>query len=380
MIKLALVFLKIGVTAFGGPSAHIAMMETEFVRKRKWLTQEKFLDLMGATSLIPGPSSSELAMVIGQHLAGWAGLAVAGICFIFPAACIVLGLAWVYVRFGSVPGVVGALYGIKPVIIAIIMQAIIRLSRPAFKTKNLAAIGVLAFAMSGLGFSGFQILLSAGTGSMLMGRDFWKKWGQKAILLSFAMASLISSRETQAVVGEAIKNLPGLNRIFLFFLKVGSIQFGSGYVLLAFLRTDLVERWHWLTERQLLDATAVGQFTPGPVFTTATFIGYLLQGIKGAGVATVGIFLPAFIFVSLSGPLIPRIRKSAFAGAFLDGVNVASIALMASVSIQLGQAALPDGVAGALFLGSFYGLQRTQVHSAWLVLLGALVGYGKAGF
>jgi chromate transporter len=372
LADLAGLFLKLGTTAFGGPAAHIAMMEDEVVRRRQWLTRDEFLDLVGATNLIPGPNSTELAIHIGRRRAGWAGLLIAGACFILPATLIVTAVAWAYVRFGQLPRAESLLYGVKPVIIAVVIQALWGLGRSALKTKLLAVVGAAAAVLSLLEVNELAVLF--GTGILVaVARTLGvgKPSAGVAPLLAVAPVLPIAAAANSAA---AVATPFGLWPMFLFFLKVGSVLFGSGYVLLAFLRADLVDRWHWLTEGQLLDAVAVGQFTPGPLFTTATFIGYLLAGASGATLATVGIFLPAFCFVAMSGPLVPRLRRSAFAGAFLDGVNVASLALMAVVTWQLGHVALSDGLTVMLALVSGVLLFRFHVNSAWLVLGGALVG------
>ncbi|WIG97923.1 chromate efflux transporter [Myxococcus sp. SDU36] len=372
--EVALLFLRLGCTAFGGPAAHIAMMEDEVVRRRRWLTREEFLDLLGAANLIPGPNSTELAIHLGHRRGGWPGLLVAGACFILPAMLITLAAAWAYVRFGSLPSAEGVLYGVKPVIIAVVLQALWGLGRAAVKTRLLAAVGVAAVIASALGVNELLVLLCAG---VLMALWRWgtrtagagqKQQGPGQMMLGMPLA-------LQGLAAGAAGAVPfSLGGLFLFFVKVGAVLFGSGYVLLAFLRADLVERWGWLSEAQLLDAVAVGQVTPGPVFTTATFIGYLLGGSVGAVVATVGIFLPAFFFVAVSGPLVPRLRRSWVAGAVLDGVNVASLALMAVVTWQLGRSALVDAWTVGLALLSAALLLRFRLNSAWLVLGGALTG------
>lgn len=372
--ELALLFLRLGTTAFGGPAAHIAMMEDEVVRRRRWLSREKFLDLLGATNLIPGPNSTELAIHIGHQQAGWAGLIVAGACFILPAALMVSAFAWAYVRYGSLPQARWVLYGVKPVIIAVVLQALWGLSRAGAKTLFLAVVGLAAVVVSFLGINELLILFGAGA-IVALGR--WAiSLRKQSVSLSAALffyTPFASFIQMTTAAGTGATPF-GLWPLFLFFLKVGSVLFGSGYVLLAFLRGDLVERWHWLTNAQLLDAIAVGQVTPGPVFTTATFIGYVLDGPKGAALATLGIFLPAFVFVALSGPLIPRLRRSPIAGAFLDGVNVGSLALMVVVTYELGRSALVDTTTVALTLISAVLLIHWRVNSAWLVLGGALVG------
>ncbi|MBO0722566.1 MAG: chromate efflux transporter, partial [Blastocatellia bacterium] len=313
--ELALVFLKLGVIAFGGPSAHIAMMEDEVVRRRLWLTREEFLDLLGATNLIPGPNSTEMAIHIGHRKAGWAGLLVAGSCFILPAAFIVTGLARAYVYFGSLPQTSAILYGVKPVIIAIILQALWRLGTAAVKTRSMALISVMCIVLVSLGVDELAIIFGGGIAACIA-RSLPRLRRQEGrhILSIIQGAPLTLSAQMAATAGNAASTF-GLWPLFLFFLKVGSLLFGSGYVLVAFLRADLVDRWHWLSEEQLIDAIAAGQITPGPVFTTATFIGYVLGGYSGAVVATAGIFLPAFFFVAVSGPLVDRIRRSEMAGA-----------------------------------------------------------------
>jgi len=366
--SLALLFLKLGTTAFGGPAAHIAMMEDEVVRRRKWMTRDEFLDLLGAANLIPGPNSTELAIHIGHRQAGWPGLLVAGSSFILPAMLIVMSFAWAYVRYGSLPQVAGILYGVKPVIIAIVLQALWSLARTAIKSKFLAVVGIVAVILTFLRIHELLVLFGAGLAVVLAQTILRRSKDLKSLVSAPALAMLF-----QAGGGGAAAF--GLWPLFLFFLKVGAILYGSGYVLLAFIRADLVERWHWLTETQLLDAIAVGQVTPGPVFTTATFIGYVLGGPRAAVVATLGIFLPAFFFVAVSGPLVPRIRSSAMAGAFLDGVNVAALALMLVVTYQLGRAAVVDLVTLALALISAFILFRLRINSAWLILAGAIVGW-----
>jgi chromate transporter len=362
--ELALVFLKLGTTAFGGPAAHIAMMEDEVVRRRRWMSREEFLDLLGAANLIPGPNSTELAIHVGHRQGGWAGLLITGASFILPAVLIVTGFAWAYVRYGSLPEVAGILYGVKPVIIVIVLQALWSLGKTAVKTKFLAVIGLAGVALTWLGVHELLVLAGAGLVVVLV-KAFSQRDDRRFLSVEFAFLLQATATATSTF---------GLLPLFLFFLKVGAVLYGSGYVLLAFIRADLVERWHWLTESQLLDAIAVGQVTPGPVFTTATFIGYVLGGYQGAIVATLGIFLPAFCFVALSGPLVPRIRRSPAAGAFLDGVNVAALSLMVLVTFQLGRASLVDIKTLLIAAISGFILFRFRVNSAWLVLGGAIAG------
>jgi chromate transporter len=357
---LAFFFLRLGTTAFGGPAVHIAMMEQELVGNRRWLTREKFLDLLGASNVIPGPSSSELAIHIGYLLAGWQGLLVAGICFILPAAILVTTLAWTYLRFGRLPAASAILYGVKPVVIAVVLQALWGLTRTAAKTWFLGFIGVGSLVLCFVGLHPLLLLLLAGAAACL--RTLARP--SLSVGAFFALATPVSG----------IPIAFSLSALFLVFLKIGAVVFGSGYVLLAFLRTDLVVHRAWLTDAQLIDAVAIGQVTPGPVFTTATFIGYLLAGTRGAMVATIGIFLPAFLLVAASGPLVPRIRKSRIAAAFLDGVNVGSLALMAAVTWQLGRASLIDTVTCVVAMASLAALMHFRINSAWLVLLAAAAG------
>lgn len=369
--QIALSFLRLGTIAFGGPAAHIAMMDEEFVRRRAWVSRADFLDMLGASNLVPGPSSTEMAIHIGHQRAGWRGLVIAGICFILPAMLIVMVCAWAYATFGSLPQVQSIMYGIKPVIIAVVLQAVWGLARSAVKNVFLAAIGLLATGAALAGGNVLAILLAAGVVAVL------RAWFQERSAAGSPVA-LATAKPLLAAAARLAAAAPiGLSALFLIFLKFGAVIFGSGYVLLAFLQADLVSRLHWLTQTQLLDAVAIGQVTPGPVFTTATFIGYLLGGIPGALVATVGIFLPGFFFVAVSRPLIPRIRGSKIAGAFLDGVNVGAVALMIAVSLQLGRAAVVDIVTGAIALLSAVILIRLRINSAWLILAGALVGFAR---
>jgi chromate transporter len=373
LLEIALLFLRLGATAFGGPAAHIALMQEEVVRRRQWVSSEEFLDLLGATQLIPGPNSTELAIHLGHRRGGAAGLVVAGVCFILPAALLTLVLAWAYVRFGRLASAAGALYGIKPVIIAVVLQAIGALARTAVRSTRLAIIGAGAATAAALRIDELLILLVAGVSAMSLARTgngaAHPRQGRSGMFVTAggtAFSLTAGSLAASASVGS----------IFLAFAKIGSVLFGSGYVLLAFLRSDLVEQRHWLTEAQLIDAIAAGQLTPGPVFTTATFVGYVIAGTSGAVAATAGIFAPAFIFVALSAPLIPKIRRSALAGSFLDGVNVASLALMAVVAFELGRAAIMDVPTASLAVVSALLLLGFRVNSAWLVLGGGIAGIG----
>ena len=358
---LALTFLRLGATAFGGPAAHIALMEHEFVVRRGWLTPGEFLDLVGAASLIPGPSSTEVAIYVGYRRAGLAGLALAGSCFILPAALLVTAIGWAYVRLGTLPAAGGVLRGIEPVVVAVIAQALLVFGRTAIKSRLLAALGLAALALDLLGVN--PLLLLAGAGLVSAAAR------ARASVLP-AIAAPLPLLAAPAQVASSVS----LAKLFLVFLKAGSVVFGSGYVLLAFLRGDLVQRLGWLTEAQLVDAVAIGQVTPGPVFTTATFIGYVLRGPWGAALATVGVFLPSFLLVAASAPFIPRIRRSTVAGACLDGVNVASLALMAAVSFQLARAAVRDVPTLLIAAVSLGALLRWRLNSTWLVLGGACAG------
>ncbi len=372
--ELARLFLKLGSIGFGGPAAHIAMLEDEVVRKRGWLTREGFLDLVGATNLIPGPNSTEMTIHIGLTRAGWRGLIVAGSCFILPAMVIVLSLAWVYVRFGSLPQVIWLLYGVKPVIIAIVVQALWSLGSTAVKGSLTGVVGAAVIGLSLLGMNEVLLLFAGGFVVMLVMR-IREGWGRSGSLGALSGSILLVPSSVSAAVATTGATAPvGLVTLTAFFLKVGSILFGSGYVLLAFLRADLVQRWGWLTDQQLIDAIAVGQFTPGPVITAATFIGYVVAGVPGALLATFGIFFPSFVFVAASNPLIPRLRQSRWAAGFLDGVNVASLGLMATVTWQLARAALVDGLTVGLGLVAVILVFWLRVNSAWLVLGGGLVG------
>ena len=374
LAELARLFLKLGVIGFGGPAAHIALIEDEVVQRRQWLTRDEFLDYVGATNLMPGPNSTELAIQIGRDRAGWPGLLVAGACFILPAAVIVTLLAWGYGRFGQLPDVVAVLSGVKAVVIAVVLQALWRLGRTAIKS---AWLGLLALASAVAALAGVhELLVLLGAAVVAAAVSTADRGGPGSAAGIIAPSGTAAPVISAAALGSAVVATPvSLLPLFGVFLKIGSLIFGSGYVLLAFLRADFVERLGWLTEQQLLDAVAVGQITPGPVFTTATFIGYLLSGVPGAAVATLGIFLPAFAFVAVSGPVVRRIRQSRIAGAALDGVIVASLALMAVVTWQLGRAAIVDVFTAAIAIASGVLLFTGRVTPAWLVAGGALAGY-----
>ncbi len=367
--ELAIVFLKLGAIAFGGPAAHVAMMDDEIVKRRQWLSREKLLDLLGITNLIPGPNSTELAIHIGYERAGWRGLIVAGTCFILPAMSIVWVLAAAYTKYQQIPQLEWLLYGIKPVIIAIVIQALWKLGKKAAKDIPTIVTGIAVIVGYFFGINEILLLLIAGLGVMLF-RNLWQK--RNGITGAF----LLPVTGIFAQLGNSSNPTPSPNwlNVFLFFLKIGSVLYGSGYVLLAFLQRDLVERNQWLTSQQLLDAIAIGQFTPGPVFTTATFIGYLLAGNVGAIVATIGIFLPAFVLVALINPWVSKLRQSTWVSAALDGINAASLGLMAAVTYTLGRSALVDVVTVVLAIVSAIAIFRFNINSALLVIVGGIVG------
>lgn len=382
LTELFTLFLRLGFTAFGGPAAHIAMMRDEVVRRRKWLSDERFVDLMGVTNLIPGPSSTELAIYLGYLRAGWPGLLVAGVCFIVPAMAIVLALAWAYVSYGALPQINWLFYGIQPVVVAIIAQAVWNLGRTVFKGVLAFVLALLVFVLYLLGINAL-ILLFGGAILFALARLAQRQWSKKSTLktlllpmgftgLSGAWKTVLTTVPLEALA--AIRAPFSLLLLFLTFLKFGVVVYGSGYTLLAFLRTDLVQNLHWLTDKQLLDAVSIGQFTPGPVFTTATFIGYVLGGWPGALLATLGIFLPAFLLIALIHPFASRLRQMAWTAALLDGVNAAALALMTGVLFQLGQHALMDVLTWGLAVASLLILLRFKINSVWLILAGAIIG------
>jgi len=360
------VFLKMGFTAFGGPAAHVSIMHDEVVKRRKWLDEGQFLDLLGATNLIPGPNSTEMAIHLGYLRAGWKGFVAGGVCFVAPATLIVLGLAWLYSRMQSLPQAGFLLYGIKPVVIAIILQALWSLGRKAVRDLFLALVFLLVFGLYFLGVN--EILLLFGGGLLVMLVRNWRRLtNTPAGLWLLALGGLPAAAATAAVPYS-------LGLLFLTFLKIGSVMYGTGYVLLAFLRSDFVVRYGWLTDQQLLDAIAIGQVTPGPLFTTATFIGYQLGGVPAALLATLAIFLPSFVYVALSNPLIPRLRSSPWFGALLDGVNVSALGLMAAVTWQIGRASLVDPLTIMIALLSLVLMLRFKISSTWLIGAGAIIG------
>lgn len=384
--ELAALLLKLGFIGFGGPAAHIAMMEEEVVERRRWLTREHFLDLVGATNLIPGPNSTEMAIHVGYIRAGVAGLAVAGICFICPAVLVTSIFAWFYGKFGTLPQVAPLLYGIKPAVLAIILAAVWRLGKTAVKGWRFLPIGLAVALASLLGMNEVIALLLGGVIGML-----WLRVSDRNNPLIgkglIALVSIIASATPKiartantalaTLTGSAVGMPIGISlwRLGLFFLKVGAVLYGSGYVLVAFLEGGLVHDYGWLTQRQLLDAIAIGQFTPGPVLSTATFIGYLISGPLGAVIATMAIFLPSFVFVAALNPVVPRLRRSRWTAAFLDSVNISAVALMVAVTVNLAQDILTSWPAWIIALAAAVVGIRWKVNSAWLVLGGAIIGW-----
>lgn len=365
--EVAKVFFKLGLIAFGGPAAHIAMMEEEVVAKRKWMSRQHFLDLIGATNLIPGPNSTEMTMHCGYERAGWKGLFVAGSCFIFPAVVFTGVLAWFYVEYGKVPAVEPFLYGIKPAVIAIILGAIYKLGKKALKNWQLGVIGILVVIVSFLGINEITAILGAGFIGLLWFGSLQREKDGK--LFSFLPVLFLNAG---TIAAKAISN----TKLFLVFLKIGAVLFGSGYVLVAYLDGELVEKLEWLTKQELLDAIAIGQFTPGPVLSTATFIGYQVNGLWGAIAATAGIFLPSFFFVFLLNPIIPKLRQSRLARGFLDAVNIGAVGIMIAVTFRLGQEILIDWKAWSIaILSIVITFTAKKVSAVWIVLGGALLGY-----
>jgi chromate transporter len=386
--ELSALFLKLGAISFGGPAAHIALIEEEIVRKRQWVTRQQFLDMLGAANLIPGPTSTEMAINVGFVRAGWAGLCVAGASFILPAALITGAFAWAYVRFGTRTQAVSLLAGVKAAVIAVIAIAIWRLGKTAVKDVGLAGLGVLALTAFFVGVNPIAILFGGGLLGMLV-RQIAKLRGFTAFIFvpviprgGFVLRGAVRisglwmrwfGAVALAITGAAFAR-PSIQNIALFFLKVGAVLYGGGYVLLAFLEQGLVRQHAWLTQQQLLDAVAIGQFTPGPVLSTATFIGYILGGVPGAAVATVGIFLPSFFYVALLAPVLFRLRKSPWMAAFLDSVNVSAVALMAGVTLRLAADALRGWTAWTIALVSLAILLRSKVSPAWIVFGGGIAG------
>ena len=369
-LQIAGLFLRLGATAFGGPAAHISIFHQEVVERRKWLTDQEFLDLLGATNLIPGPNSTEMAIHIGYLRAGWIGLILAGACFILPAMLIVIGLSWLYVQYNNLPQARWLMYGVQPVVIAIILQALFGMGKKALKGDSikgasLALIGILSLILYFLKINPILILFIGGILALFARQVVHIRShirGAIPYIIGYHLLPLLSSQPYTPWI------------LFVTFLKIGAVLYGSGYVLFAFLYAEFVEKLGWLTQQQLIDAIAIGQITPGPVFTSATFIGYILGGLSGSVIATIAIFLPSFVFVAISNPLIPKIRNSPWAGSFLDGVNVASLGLMAGVTWLLGRGSFPDWITVAIGVISLVLLLRYKINTTWLILCGLLIG------
>lgn len=363
--EIAKLFLRLGFTAFGGPAAHIAMMQQEVVTKRKWLNEQEFLDLLGATNLIPGPNSTEMAIHIGHARAGWKGLIVAGICFILPAVFITLIFAVLYKQYGQLPEVQPFVYGIKPAIIAIILSAVYPLAKKSLKTTELILIGITVLILSFLNIHEIYLMFGAGLFALLSATVRNRKTDSLHGFLPLPLLHVTSS---------VLLSATNLN-LFLTFLKIGAVLYGSGYVLIAFLDTELVATG-LLSRQQLIDAISVGQFTPGPVFSSVTFVGYQINGIGGAVISTVGIFLPSFVFVALLNPLIKRMRNSVGFSAFLDAVNVASVAIIIAVCFAMGKETITDWRTILIaIVGLIITFRFTKINSAFIVLAGSVAGY-----
>lgn len=369
LLEVCLVFLRLGTLSFGGPAAHIAMMENEFVQKRQWLERGKFLELVGASNLIPGPTSTELAIYIGYLKAGWPGLIGAGVFFILPAMLIVLFLAHIYVLYGELPQVSFALYGVKPVIVAIIAQAIWNLGKTAVKDVPSGLIGGMALGLSFFVVNPLFLLMLSGVAMIAIKRAHKIKMNVFFAPL-LALVDVTKNEAVQAAAGAKLS----LAALFVTFFKIGAVLYGSGYVLLAFLWKDFVQNYQVLTSQQLLDAVAIGQVTPGPVFTTATFIGYVIAGIPGAIVATIAIFLPSFVFVPVISIFLSKIKNSAIASDFLAGVIVASLALMASVTWTLAMSSVIDWLTALLAMLSCIAIFKYRVNTTWLIFGGGAIG------
>jgi chromate transporter len=372
---LARLFLRLGATAFGGPAAHIALMHVELVQRRSWLSEQDFVDLVGAANMIPGPNSTEVAIHVGYARAGWRGLLTAGACFITPSMVMVGVLAWVYVRYGSLPDVRGVLYGVTPVVVAIIAHALWTFGHTTVKSTWLGCVCVAAVVAAVAGIHEL-IVLAAGAAAGLAQWTVSSRVATRSAPAGSRRAGALLWVPVLAAAPAAAPVTPvTFGTLAAVFFKTGALLFGSGYVLLAFLRHDLVERLGWLSDQQLLDAVAVAQITPGPLFTTATFVGYVLAGWSGATLATIAIFLPAFVYVALSAPWIPRLRRSPLARAILDGVNVAAVAVMGVVSWQIARAAIHDAVTVAIAAAAALLLLRTRWNSAWLIAGGGIIGW-----
>jgi chromate transporter len=365
--EIAVAFLRLGFIAFGGAVAHIALMEEEFVRRRGWLSREEFVDRVGAVNLLPGPSSTELAIYLGHLRGGFPGLLIAGAAFILPSALLMCVMAWAYVQYGGLPQIAGVLWGVKPVVVVLIAQAVWSLGKTVLKSRELAVIAAIVLGLAAMHVATLALLIGTGVAWIVANRFGQSRPGQNRIASAAASAAGGAAVSATAAAATA-------TGVLVYFLKIGALLFGSGYVLLAVLREDLVTRMHWLSESQLLDGIAVSQATPGPFFTVATFLGYVLSGWRGAGLATVGMFIPAFLYVAVTASVLPRLRKSPTASAFLNGVNAAAVALMAFVGFQFARESVVTPLAAVIAAVSALLAVRLKVNSAWLILGGAVCG------
>jgi chromate transporter len=366
--EVASFFPKLGLLAFGGVAGHVAMMRRELVDRRKWISEQDFLDLFGIMNLIPGPSSTEMVIALGYWRAGWPALILAGALFILPAMLMVLALSWAYVRYGTLPAAQWILYGINPMVIAIIADALWSLGRTALRSAMLALMAGAALVLYFRGVS--IVVILAGTAALTILAAYWKTKSEKPA------SGIFPAFLASAGAGATAAAIPfSMTRLFLTFLKIGAVSYGGGYVLLAFLRADFVAHLYWLTDKQLLDSIAAGQITPGPVFASATFVGYLTGGLKGALLATLGMFLPSFIYIAIIFPFIPKLKGSKGARIFLDGINAVTVGLMAAVSWQLARGAILDVFTGVEALTGLLILRRFQINSAWLILAGLIAGF-----
>src|SRR6266851_2259754 len=364
--EIAVAFLRLGFIAFGGAVAHIALMEEEFVRRRGWLSREEFVDGVGAVNLLPGPSSTEMAIYLGHLRGGFPGLLIAGAAFILPSALLMCVMAWAYVQYGSLPQIAGVLWGVKPVVVVLIAQAVWSLGKTVLKSRELAVIAAIVLGLAAMHVATLALLIGTGVAWIAANRFGQSRPGQNRI----ASAAASAAGGAAASAAAAAATTTG---VLVYFLKIGALLFGSGYVLLAVLREDLVTRMHWLSESQLLDGIAVSQATPGPFFTVATFLGYVLSGWRGAGLATVGMFVPAFLYVAVTASVLPRLKKSPTASAFLNGVNAAAVALMAFVGFQFARESVVTPMAAVIAVSAVLAV-RLKANSAWLILGGAVCG------
>jgi chromate transporter len=367
--EVASFFLKLGFLAYGGAAGHVAMMRRELVDRRKWISEQDFLDLFGIMNLIPGPSSTEMVIALGYWRAGWPALILVGVLFILPAMLMILALSWAYVRYGTLPAAQWILYGMNPMVIAIIADALLSLGRTALKTASLALMAVASLVLYFWGVSIVAIIVSTALLTAIVGYSQTKRLQRGS-----GIFPVVGGGAGVAIA--AASAIPfSMTRLFLTFLKIGAVSYGGGYVLLAFLRADFVAHLHWLTDKQLLDAVAAGQITPGPVFASATFVGYLTGGLKGALLATLGMFLPSFILIAIVFPFIPKLKGSAGTRIFLDGINAVTVGLMTAVSWQLARGAILDAFTAVEAIAGLLILKRFQINSAWLILGGLAAGF-----